>query len=88
MALGSGIVILCFSFIALMNKTHDEVCRFGKRVRIGTRLVCVLGLFLLAGLGVDLDPISLMGSIVAILLPLVIFEEYALLRTLKFKETA
>jgi hypothetical protein len=82
-AAGSGLVILAFTFISLMNVTREANCRIGKSRRLIMRVACAAGLFLLAGFGEDLGPIELMGAAVGLLIPLVLFEEYALLKSLK-----
>jgi hypothetical protein len=82
-AFGSGLVILAFTIISVMNVTHEVDCRVGKYRRLVIRVFVSIGLFLLAVFGEDLGPLGLLGTVVGVLIPMVIFEEYALLKTLK-----
>lgn len=80
---GCGLTIAFFTVINSLHSAHSHDCQVGPGKRALVRMLCALGIALLGGFGVSFGPLALMGIVVAILLPLVCFEEWARLSILK-----
>lgn len=76
-AFGSASVIALFAVMVLQHESLDQGCRLSLETRIFARSCCVLGLVLVGGLCNELNALELLGSCVALILPLVAFEEFA-----------